>query len=238
MSVDFSRSDRIGRLELAFDDLNRLTPERLDEFAAAVEAVPGDASVLVVEGERGLSAGLHLGEAVDYDAADARAMFDSLYGAIEALRDADAVTVADCGAFALGGGFEIALAADFRVADADAALGLPEVDVGVPTVIHGGLLVEHVGLGRAKELVYTGETLSGEAARAEGLVHRVGDGDDLVAALASKPPRTLALQKRAFRRFRSASREAGMEASAAEGALAFDTDSQEATMRAFLDGED
>jgi enoyl-CoA hydratase/carnithine racemase len=238
MTVDFSRSERVGRLTLAFDDLNRLTPSRMDEFAAAVEAVPDDVSVLVVSGERGLSAGLHLGEAVDYDTAAARAMFDSLYGAVEAVRDTDSITVADCGAFALGAGFEIALGADFRVAEADAALGLPEVDVGVPTVIQGGLLVEHVGLGRAKELVYTGETLSGERGRGEGLVHRVGDGEELVASLAAKAPETLALQKRAFRRFRSASREAGMEASAAEGSLAFDTDAQATAMDAFLDDED
>jgi len=119
MTVDFSRSERVGRLTLTFDDLNRLTPSRMDEFAAAVEAVPDDVSVLVVSGERGLSAGLHLGEAVDYDTAAARAMFDSLYGAVEAVRDTDSITVADCGAFALGAGFEIALGADFRVAEAD-----------------------------------------------------------------------------------------------------------------------
>jgi enoyl-CoA hydratase/carnithine racemase len=237
MTVEFARSDRVGRLTLAFDDLNRLTPDRMDEFGAAVAAVPDDVSVLVVAGERGLSAGLHLGEAVDYDAAAARSMFDSLYGAIEALRDARAVTVVDCGGFALGAGFEVALAGDFRVADADAALGLPEVDVGVPTVIHGGLLVEHVGLGRAKELVYTGETLSGEAAREEGLLHRVGDGEALVETLAAKAPATMELQKRAFRRWRSASREAGVEASAAEGALAFGTAAQTDAMRSFLDGD-
>jgi enoyl-CoA hydratase/carnithine racemase len=237
MPVEFTRSERVGRLTLSFDDLNRLTPERMDEVAAAVEAVPDDVSVLVLSGNRGLSAGLHLGEAVDYDSAAARAMFDSLYAAVEAVRDAGAVTVVDCGGFALGAGFELALGGDFRVAEADAALGLPEIDVGVPTVIQGGLLVDHVGLGLAKELVYLGETLSGAEAHEEGLLHRLGDGEELVESLAGKSPDTMALQKRAFRRWRSASREAGMEASAAEGALAFETDAQEDAMRAFLDGE-
>lgn len=237
MTVEFSQSDRVGTLTLAFGDLNRMTPERMDEVAAAVEAVPDDVSVLVLRGERGLSAGLHLGEAVDYDTVDARAMFDSLYAMLETVRDAPAVTVVDCGAFALGAGFELALSADFRVADADATLGLPEVEVGVPTVIQGGLLVEHVGLGRAKELVYAAETISGAEAHEEGLVHRVDGGDELVETLAGKEPEILALQKRAFRRWRASSREAGLEASAAEGALAFGTAAQERAMRGFLDGE-
>lgn len=82
-----------------------------------------------------------------------------------AVRDLDAVTVCGCDEYALGAGLELAMACDFRVARVDAALGLPEVDVGLVTGIQGGLLIRFVGLQAARELVYTGEPESGTRGR-------------------------------------------------------------------------
>lgn len=238
MPVTIDRESAVVTLELDFDDLNLLTPPRMRAIRRAFRRVPADASVVRITGGEGLTAGLDISEAVEYDTEDARKMFDDLYAAIEAVRNCPAVTFCDCGEYALGAGFEIALASDFRVAAEDAALGLPEVEVGVPTVIHGGLLVRHVGLGRAKELIYTGETLSGDAALESELIHRTGDGAELLASLTAKSSDILRYQKRAFRRWRSAGVEAGVEASAAEGALAFGTDAQSDAMSAFLDGDE
>lgn len=85
----------------------------------------------------------------------------------------------------LGGAFELALASDLRVCTPDAQLGLPEIGVGLPSVIDAALLVPYIGLGRAREMVLTGESVGAEQALAWGLVNRVvPDGDLLDQALA------------------------------------------------------
>ena len=74
---------------------------------------------------------------------------------------------------------ELALAADIRIAAQDAIFGLPEVLVGVPSVIEASLLPPAVGLGRARRMILTGETIDAAAALRIGLVDRVVAGDAL-----------------------------------------------------------
>lgn len=73
----------------------------------------------------------------------------------------------------LGGALELALAADFRLCTPDAQFGMPEVVVGIPSVIDAALFVPFVGLGRARELLLTGDSIGAEQALAWGLVNRV-----------------------------------------------------------------
>ena len=108
------------------------------------------------------------------------------------------------------------MACDFRIATADAALGLPEIDVGLVTGIQGGLLIRLVGLQAAKELVYTGDPVSGAEAAELGLVNWAPPADeyetaidDYVDTLAAKSPHILREQKRVFRAWRSAGIERG-----------------------------
>ncbi|HEU5320291.1 MAG TPA: enoyl-CoA hydratase-related protein, partial [Methylomirabilota bacterium] len=75
----------------------------------------------------------------------------------------------------LGAGFELAMACDLRVAAREATLGLPEVRVGVPSVVHAALLPALVGPGRAAEMLLTGAPVSAADALAWGLVNRVVD---------------------------------------------------------------
>jgi len=266
--IDAADRPGVARLRIDFGEANLLTPDRLARLRDRLAAVPDGTAVVVVEpahpdgGPTGLCGGLHLGAVADLDAAGAEPVIDRLYRTIEAVRDLDAVTVCDCGTYALGAGFELALACDFRVATRDATLGLPEVDVGLVTGIQGGLLIRHVGLARAKELIYLGEPLGGAEAEAAGLVTRAtggaGDGgpdadggaatDDtaraphvagveaLVDRLADKEPEILRRQKATFRDWRSNGLEAGMRESGDAIAACFDTAAQERAMGAFLGG--
>lgn len=257
MSADLVRDDdrpHVAHLRLSAGDHNLLRPEPLAALREAVEGLPDEVAVLVVaaggaaplgDGTRGLSAGLDLGWAVDRGPDGGRAFLEELYEAVEAVRDVDAVTVAACGEYALGAGFELALGCDLRAATADARLGLPEVDVGLPTVVHGGLLVRHVGLGRAKELVYRGVVLSGAEARADGLVEEApaaGAYPAAVAALvddlAGTAPTVLRTQKRVFRSWRSDGLEAGLHESVEAGARSFGTAAAREGMSAFLEGRE
>ena len=253
-SVTFEReSDRphVGHLRIDVDEMNRITAPRLEAIHAGVEAVPDDVSVLTVAaaGElsdaRGLAAGLDITEAAEFSSEDARELFGRLHETAEAIRDLDAVTVCACGGYTIGAGLELAMAADFRVATAEAALGLPEVDVGLPTVLYGALLPLFVGYGDAAELVFLGDPFSGERAAASGLVHEAPPEDEYAGTVASyvdrlaeKSPPVLRYQKRVVRTWRSNGLEAAVDASVAPGLACFSLPDREEAMRAFLENRD
>jgi enoyl-CoA hydratase len=103
----------------------------------------------------------------------------------------------------LGGALELACACDFRVASPDARLGMPEVGLGIPSVIHAALIQRHVGLGRAQELLLTGESIDAGTALEWGLLNRLGEQDallqncrDLIGRVTRHDPGAIARQKR------------------------------------------
>jgi enoyl-CoA hydratase len=103
----------------------------------------------------------------------------------------------------LGGALELACACDFRVASPDARLGMPEVGLGIPSVIHAELIQRHIGLGRARELLLTGESIEAGTALEWGLVNRVVEQDamlqacqELLSRVTRHDPEAIARQKR------------------------------------------
>ena len=107
----------------------------------------------------------------------------------------------------LGGGLCLAMACDFRLAAADARLGLPEVDLGLPLTWGGtARLVHEVGAARARQLILLTDPVSGVEAAGWGLVHRAVPADELDAAvddwagrLAAKPESAVHMAKTQFR---------------------------------------
>jgi enoyl-CoA hydratase/carnithine racemase len=91
------------------------------------------------------------------DPASAKAFIGQLASVMRAIRQAPVVTVAAVSGYCLGGAFELALACDLRVVTTTAAFGLPEIKVGVPSVIDAALLPGFVGLGKAREMILTGD---------------------------------------------------------------------------------
>lgn len=250
MSVTLDRDtdlNTVAHLRLDFGDLNLFSPDAIVTLRDRVECVPDDVSVLTIgpdadDGVGGLTAGLKLDEVKDYSVSEAREMLTNLYKLMQGVRNLDAVTVCRCGDYALGGGLELAMSCDFRVATEDAALGLPEIDAGLVTGIQGGLLVRLVGLQAAKEIVYTGEPVSGREAEELGLVNRAVPPeaydetvDDLVATLADKSPRIIQWQTQVFRALRSNGVESGIDHSLETIAACFDTYDQREAMEAFLE---
>lgn len=251
MSVTLTReSDRphVAHLRIDTNDLNLLSLSVAEEVRETVESTPSEVSVLTIaapqpdDGVRGLTAGLDLEYAQDLTPHEGQDLLYAFYDMIQAVRDLEAVVVCGCGDYTLGAGFELAMACEFRVATAGAALGLPEVNVGLPTVIHGGLLVRLVGEGLANELIYTGDSIDGTRAREIGLVtdavpaeEYAGTMADLVDDLAAKSPQVMALQKRVMKRLRSNGLESGMYGSVADIGQAFGSPDQREAMAAFLE---
>jgi enoyl-CoA hydratase len=103
----------------------------------------------------------------------------------------------------LGGALELAACCDFRVCTPDARLGMPEVFLGIPSVIDAAMLRHHIGAGRAHELLLTGDPVSGETAYRWGLVNNLAPPERLIEAAAElvgrasrHAPEVIAAQKR------------------------------------------
>ena len=180
---------RVARLTLDNPPLNLVTRElleALDGALAALEAAdPGDVRAVVVTGagDRAFSAGSHVGDFENQRGAAGRARHELESGVAARLADLPMATVAAIEGNALGGGLELALCCDIRVASERAKLGLPEVRLAV-TPGAGGTqrLPRVIGEARARELILTGRILDAAEAERIGLVNRVVPAGTAVAA--------------------------------------------------------
>jgi enoyl-CoA hydratase len=179
----------VAHLTLANPPLNLVTRELLVEFGAALEvleaASPGDVRAVVVtgEGDRAFSAGSHVREFESQRGPDGRERHAFESGTADRLARLPMPTIAAIEGNALGGGLELALACDIRVASESSRLGLPEVRLAV-TPGAGGTqrLPRVVGVARAKELILTGRVLTADEAERIGLVSRVVPSGQALAA--------------------------------------------------------
>jgi enoyl-CoA hydratase len=108
--------------------------------------------------------------------------------------------------YALGGGLELAAACDLRIAADTSVFGMPEVKLGIPSVIEAALLPTLVGWGRAREILLLGENFSAAEAEKWGLVQKVVQPSDLdaavdhgIASILQAGPRAIRLQKKLIR---------------------------------------
>ena len=179
---------RVAHLELVNPPLNLVTRELLEDLAEALAtlaaAQAGDVRAVVVSGrgERAFSAGSHVGEFEAQRGPGGRERHELESGVASRLADLPMPTIAAIEGNALGGGLELALSCDLRIASERARLGLPEVRLAV-TPGAGGTqrLPRVVGPARAKELILTGRVLSAAEAERIGLVHEVVPAGEAVS---------------------------------------------------------
>ncbi|HEU5181934.1 MAG TPA: enoyl-CoA hydratase-related protein [Candidatus Polarisedimenticolia bacterium] len=152
-------------------------------------------------------------------------------------------TIAAMNGHALGGGMEMALACDFRIAVAGAKLGFPEVGLGIlPGAGGTQRLPRLVGLGRAKELILTGDPVDAERALELGLVHKVVPREELAAAtrelaekLASRAPVALRLAKAALNLSARVPLDSGLAFEVLSQTVLFETKDKKEGVSAFLE---
>ena len=192
------------------DKLNVVGKEDAEALAAAIERVGAsrDVRVMVLRGagDRALIGGADIGFMVDVTPEAARPFITSIHEVCDAIRRAPVPVVARMSGFCLGAGLEIAASCDLRVADETAKVGMPEVQVGLPSVIEAALLPRLVGWGRAARLVYTGEIIGARQAYEWGLVESLVPEGGLDAAVADTVdmicgagPTAIRLQKQLLR---------------------------------------
>src|SRR5581483_4693192 len=164
---------RVTRIVLTAPPLNVLTTALARELAAAVSRLAENPAhrVLAIAAEgKAFSAGASIEEHVE--ASDAEAMLAAMDALIRALDAHPRPVVALVRGACLGGGLELALACDMIWASERAALGCPEIKLGVLAPFAAALLPRRVGLGRALELILSGEAVDAKTALGLGLIER------------------------------------------------------------------
>lgn len=136
-----------------------------------------------------LIGGADLKELGALQAANADQFVGAIHEVCDAIRNFPVPVIARMRGYCLGGGLEIAAACDFRVADHSLMCGMPEVKIGVPSVVEAALLPQLVGWGKARELVYRGNIIDAAEAQRIGLVEQLvteeGDIDTLIGECTS-----------------------------------------------------
>jgi len=185
VSID-RRPDGVAVLRLDRPKMNALSSELLRQIGDAARALADDppGAVVVYGGERVFAAGADITEFKGPD--EAREIGGLFLDSLNTLAALPRVVIAAVTGYALGGGCELALACDFRVAGESAKLGQPEILLGI---IPGGggtqRLTRLVGTARAKELILSGRQVAADEAHAVGMVDRVvPDAEVLDAAVA------------------------------------------------------
>lgn len=234
-----NRPDSMNSLNNA---LKRELGEALDQLESG-----GAARVLVITGagEKAFCAGADIKERSGTDPTPpefiaAQRRTHALFSRIEAL---PLPVIAALNGAALGGGFEIALCCDMRIAADHARLGLPEVNLGV--IPAGGgtqRLSRLLGPARAKRLIMTAATLNAPEALAQGLIDEVvpraelaGHVAALAANLAAKPPLALRFAKMAIDRGAEADMQTALEIELYAASLLFASEDRKEGMRAFIE---
>ena len=165
------------------ETLNAMSRQLLTELDALLDEISKDENVrvVVITGSgRAFSAGADLKEAGKLDEAEAKQFIELGQKVLMKLERFDKPIIAGLNGFALGGGLELALACDIRIAAEDAKIGSPEVNLGLLSVWGGCIrLAKVIGRGRATEMTFTGGLIDAKEAERIGLVNKIAPVDEL-----------------------------------------------------------
>jgi enoyl-CoA hydratase/carnithine racemase len=210
VNVRYETHDR-GRIAYVTVDnaakLNSLSSEVMNQFIHLFRGLATDlalrAVVLTGAGDKAFIGGANIGEMAALDSPQAaRAFILKVHGCCHAIRQTPAPVIAAVNGWCLGAGLEVAAACDLRLAADTAQFGMPEVKLGLPSVVEAALLPSLIGWGRTRRILMTGETFGAAEALAWGLIEEAHPPallfaavEDLLAKLLAAEPRAVQLQK-------------------------------------------
>jgi enoyl-CoA hydratase len=227
--------------------LNAMHSALMDEFIEKLSPLVADAQlralVLTGAGNRAFIGGADIREmSALANAEDGRRFITRLHRCCDAIRAIPVPTIARINGLTLGGGLEIAAACDVRIAAQSAVFGMPEVKLGIPSVIEAALLPMLIGWGRTRQILLFGANFSAQEARSWGLVNELAADDDLDDAvgrwldqLLSCSPGAVRLQKQLIRSWEDLPLRAAIQAGIASFETAVRSGEPAAAMRDFLE---
>jgi len=225
--------------------LNTLNSALMEEFKAAIEGLASDerlrAVVLTGAGELAFIGGADVNEMAVLDAVSGRAFITRLHQCCEAVRAAPFPVIARIMGYTLGAGLELAAACDLRLAADTAVFGMPEVKLGIPSVIEAALLPALIGWGRTRRMLLLGETITAAEAANWGLVEMVVPARDLdralqtwIASILQTGHQAVRLQKALIRRWEDLPLSQAIRVGIDSFATAWETDEPKRMMHDFL----
>ena len=226
--------------------LNTLNRAVMTALIDAVGALAGEptlrAVVLRGAGSRAFIGGADITEMATLDASSARAFITLVHRCCEMFRRLPVPVIARIQGYALGAGLEVAAACDMRVAASDAQFGMPEVRIGIPSVVEAALLPQLIGWGRTRELLLTGETIDAATAERWGLVEQVVAAGALdaaverrVAAILTCGPKAVSAQKALIQAWENLPMRDAIARGIDSFAASWDSDEPARMMGGFLD---
>jgi enoyl-CoA hydratase len=172
--------DRVAKLNA----LDRALMAEIIDVMTGLAADPGlRLAVVTGAGGRAFVGGADIDELAALDADSARAFITAVHVCCDAFRHLPVPAIARIDGYALGAGLELAAACDFRIASERSVFRMPEVKIGIPSVVEAALLPQLVGPARARHLMLTGENIDAATALAWGLVDRVVPAAELDQAV-------------------------------------------------------
>ncbi|MBI3700785.1 MAG: enoyl-CoA hydratase/isomerase family protein [Afipia sp.] len=171
-----------GSLNILNSQVNRAL---CDAFASLAKDDSIRVLILAGSGTKAMIGGADIKEMATLDQSSAKTFIKSLRDVCEAIRAFPVPVIARIQGWCLGGGLEVAAACDLRIASNDSKYAMPEVKVGIPSVIHAALLPRLIGWGRARWLILTAATIDAPTALSWGLVEQVVPAAELDSAIAS-----------------------------------------------------
>lgn len=243
---DHDESGCVARIIVDYQSrLNILNSRLIRELTGAVNSLAGNKRLRVLiltgAGDRAFIGGADINEMAALDSSSAREFILRLHEACTALRELPVPVIARISGYCLGAGLEVAASCDLRVAADHSTFAMPEVRVGIPSVIEAALLPRLLGRGKAAELIYTGESISADQALGCGLVQRVVPVEQLDQAVArwtqailEAGARAVRLQKELIREWERLPQDQAIMRGIESFAAAYDTDEPRGLMQRFL----
>ncbi|MCW2858393.1 MAG: enoyl-CoA hydratase [Actinoallomurus sp.] len=244
--VQLEVQDAVATIRLDRPKMNAINAglrTELAEAAREADADPAVRAVILYGGERVFAAGADIKEMAEMSYADMAEHCRALQGALNTVAAIGAPVVAAITGYALGGGLELALCADFRVAGESAKVGQPEIQLGViPGAGGTQRLPRLIGPSRAKDLIFTGRHVNADEALAIGLVDKVVPDDtvydaarEMAARYAKGPAVALRAAKEAVDAGLEVDLATGLEIERLHFAGLFATEDQKIGMRSFVE---
>ena len=175
----------------------------------------------------------------------ARIFISSLHDLFVTIRNFPVPVIASINGYALGAGLELAASCDIRIASETAVFGMPEVRVGVPSVIEAALLPRLIGWGKTNYLLLTGENINAETAYDWGFLERLtktnklaSESIEIAESIVASGPHAIRAQKELIRQWETLSLEDGIEAGISAFSNAYTTDEPTTMMQSFFDRKD
>tara|TARA_Y100001970_G_scaffold103185_1_gene129524 strand:+ start:16454 stop:17182 length:729 start_codon:yes stop_codon:yes gene_type:complete len=193
------------------EKLNALSTLLLSELKDTITSVSKKSNLrcVIISGSgRSFSSGADITELKNFTNKTAKQFIELLHMTLQSVRNCPVPVIAKVSGPCIGGGLELAISCDIRAASENSTFAMPEVLVGMPSVIEAALLPRLIGWGRTSEILYTGCTLTAQEAKSIGLIEKIAPLNEIdhltnrwTEAIISANPKAVRSQKSLMRRW-------------------------------------